>query len=161
MAFIPYTLVPAGDGWCLSARGFTWHFSSRQKAVAFALTTAREFAQATGQATSVRVQGDDGGMRELRGFGGPVRPVVDPLLSVFRATTPRGPRGREPARFCGSGASRDACASNLSPLASACPRERFAACAAPTAPRPSFYAACFVNPATRSSNDIGRAYSQP
>jgi hypothetical protein len=83
MPFIPYTLVPTGDGWCLSARGFTWYFASRQKAVAFALTTARDFAQATGQATSVRVQGEDGAMRELRGFG-TQSGTFDPLLSMFR-----------------------------------------------------------------------------
>jgi hypothetical protein len=83
---IPYTLVPAGDGWRLGARGFTWYFESRQKALAFALSTARDFALATGQATSVRLQGDDGAIRELRGFSGqaPMR-VIDPLLSMFRA----------------------------------------------------------------------------
>jgi len=83
MACIPYTLVPAGDGWRLGARGFTWYFESRQKAIAFALATARDYAQATGQATSVRMQGDDGGIRELRGFDGRVR-GLDPLLAMFR-----------------------------------------------------------------------------
>jgi hypothetical protein len=81
---IPYTLVPAGNGWRLAARGFTWYFESRQKALAFALATARDFAQATGQPTSVRVQADDGSIRELRGFGGQPR-VIDPLLSMLRA----------------------------------------------------------------------------
>ena len=84
MPCIPYTLVPAGDGWRLGARGFTWYFDSRQKAVAFALATARDFAQATGQETSVRVQGDDGAMRELRAFSGHVR-TRDPLLALFGA----------------------------------------------------------------------------
>ena len=51
MPRIHYTLVPAGDGWRLGARGFTWYFESRQKALAFSLATARDFAQATGQAT--------------------------------------------------------------------------------------------------------------
>ena len=85
MPCIPYTLVPSGNGWRLGARGFTWYFESRQKAVAFALATARDFAQATGQATSVRVQGDDGAMRELRAFSGQPR-VVDPLLALFEAS---------------------------------------------------------------------------
>ena len=82
MSCIPYTLTPAGDGWKLGARGFTWYFESREKAISFALATARDFAQATGQATSVRVQGDDGGIRELRGFG-PMR-TRDSLLSLLR-----------------------------------------------------------------------------
>jgi hypothetical protein len=83
MPCIPYTLVPAGDGWRLGARGFTWYFESRQKAVAFALATARDFAQATGQDTSVRLQGDDGDIRELRAFNGQPR-AVDPLLAMLR-----------------------------------------------------------------------------
>jgi hypothetical protein len=70
---IPYTLAPAGVGWSLRARGFTWHFSSLRKAIAFALATARDYAHATGQATSVRMQGDDGGVRELRTFTAPAR----------------------------------------------------------------------------------------
>jgi hypothetical protein len=82
MSCIPYTLVPAGDGWRLGARGFIWYFESRHKAVAFALATARDFAQATGQATSVRVQGDDGEIREVRAFSGQVR-MRDPLLALF------------------------------------------------------------------------------
>jgi hypothetical protein len=84
MPCIPYTLVPAGNGWRLGARGFTWYFESRQKAVAFALATARDFAQATGQDTSVRVQGDDGDIRELRTFSGHAR-TRDPLLALFGA----------------------------------------------------------------------------
>jgi hypothetical protein len=82
---IPYTLVPAGNGWRLGARGFTWYFESRQKAIAFALGTARDFAQATGQATSVRVQADDGTLRELRSFSGQPR-RIDPLLALLRGT---------------------------------------------------------------------------
>jgi hypothetical protein len=84
MPCIPYTLVPAGDGWRLGARGFSWYFESRQKAIAFALATARDYTQATGQATSVRLQGDDGGMRELRSFDGRAR-TFDPLLAFFSA----------------------------------------------------------------------------
>ncbi|MGH8030536.1 MAG: hypothetical protein ACREO3_11455 [Arenimonas sp.] len=84
MPCIPYTLVPAGNGWKLGARGFAWVFESRQKAVAFALATARDFAQATGQDTSVRVQGDDGDIRELRAFTGRV-PKADPLPGMLRA----------------------------------------------------------------------------
>jgi hypothetical protein len=84
MPCIPYTLEPAGDGWRLGARGFTWYFESRQKAIAFALATARDYTQATGQATSVRLQGDDGGMRELRSFDGGAR-GFDPLLAFFSA----------------------------------------------------------------------------
>ena len=82
MPCIPYTLVPAGDGWRLGARGFTWYFESRQKAIAFALHTARDFALATGQNTSVRVQTDDGMIRELREFSGHA-PPRDPLLALF------------------------------------------------------------------------------
>jgi hypothetical protein len=82
MACIPYTLEPAGDGWRLGARGFTWYFESRQKAIAFALATARDYAEATGQATSVRMQGDDGDIRELRGFEGRARDL-NPLLALF------------------------------------------------------------------------------
>ena len=84
MTSIPYTLVASGNGWQVVARGFTWHFESRQKAIAFALATARDFAQATGQLTSVRLQGEDGGIRQLREFG-PHPRVVDPLLAVLRA----------------------------------------------------------------------------
>jgi hypothetical protein len=85
VTFIPYHLAPAGNGWRLGARGFTWYFESRSKAVAFALATARDFAQATGQATSVRVEADDGSVRELRSFSG--RPsVADPLLAMLRST---------------------------------------------------------------------------
>ena len=84
MSSIPYTLVPVGNGWRLTARGFFWYFESRSKAVAFALATARDFAVATGQPTSVRVQADDGGMRELRTFTGHAR-LVDPLVSMIRA----------------------------------------------------------------------------
>jgi hypothetical protein len=85
MPCIPYVLVPAGDGWRLEARGFTWYFDARQKAIAFALATARDYADATGQATSVRVQADDGGIRELRGFNGQPR-RIDPLLAMLRTS---------------------------------------------------------------------------
>ena len=83
MACIPYTLVPMGDGWRLEARGFNWYFESRKKAVAFALATASDYARATSQATSVRVQSDDGVTRELRGFTGHAR-VIDPILALLR-----------------------------------------------------------------------------
>jgi hypothetical protein len=84
VAYVPYSITPAGDGWRLGARGFTWYFDSRARAIAFALATARDYAQATGQATSVRVQADDGSVRELRGFGGQAR-MADPLLARLRA----------------------------------------------------------------------------
>ena len=84
MSCIPYTIKPAGNGWRLEARGFTWYFESRQKAVAFALATASDYALATAQATSVRVQADDGAIRELRRYSGQAR-LVDPILSVLRA----------------------------------------------------------------------------
>jgi len=84
MSSIPYTLTTSDDGWQVHARGFTWYFESRQKAIAFALATARDFTMATGQATSVRLQGDDGGMRELREFNTTPR-LVDPLLAMLRA----------------------------------------------------------------------------
>lgn len=83
MACIPYTLVPSGNGWRLEARGFYWYFESRQKAIAFALATASDYARATAQPTSVRVQSDDGVLREMRRFSGQAR-LVDPLLAVFR-----------------------------------------------------------------------------
>jgi hypothetical protein len=84
MSSIPYTLTSSGSGWQVGARGFTWYFESRQKAIAFALATARDFTVATGQATSVRVQAEDGGIRELREFTNTPR-MVDPLLAVLRA----------------------------------------------------------------------------
>ena len=83
MSCIPYVLEPSGNGWRLGARGFTWYFESRQKAIAFALSTARDFTDATGQATSVRVAADDGTVRELRAFGGMV-PATDRLLALLR-----------------------------------------------------------------------------
>jgi hypothetical protein len=83
MTCIPYTLEPAGEGWRLGARGFTWYFDSRQKAIAFALATARDFTRATGQATSVRLQDVAGGIRELRGFDGQPH-LLDPLRALLR-----------------------------------------------------------------------------
>jgi hypothetical protein len=83
MSCIPYVLEPSGNGWRLGARGFTWYFESRQKAIAFALSTARDFTDATGQPTSVRVAADDGTIRELRAFGGLSR-TADQLLSLLR-----------------------------------------------------------------------------
>jgi hypothetical protein len=83
VACIPYFLEPVGSGWKLVARGFMWHFESREKAIAFALATARDFAEATGQATSVRVQAEDGGVRQLRDFSGQPH-ALDPLLEMFR-----------------------------------------------------------------------------
>ena len=83
MSSIPYTLTTSGDGWQVNARGFTWYFESRHKAIAFALATARDFTTATGQVTSVRMQGDDGGIRELREFNTQPR-LADPLLTMLR-----------------------------------------------------------------------------
>jgi hypothetical protein len=83
MTCIPYTLEPMGSGWRLGARGFTWYFDSRQKAIAFALATAHDFTQATGQPTSVRLHDGDGGVRELRGFDGQPG-LLDPLRSLLR-----------------------------------------------------------------------------
>ena len=83
MTCIPYTLAPAGNGWRLEARGFTWYFEARQKAIAFALATASDYARATAQPTSVRVQADDGSVRELRHYSGQAR-LVDPILTVVR-----------------------------------------------------------------------------
>jgi hypothetical protein len=82
MTCIPYVLVPAGNGWRLEARGFIWYFESRQKAVAFALATAGDYAKATGQPTSVRVEADDGVVQELRRFSGQAR-RVDPILAAL------------------------------------------------------------------------------
>jgi hypothetical protein len=84
VACIPYTLLPSGAGWKLHARDFTWYFESRDKAISFALATARDFAEATGQATAVRMQDEDGGISELREFGGLSR-HTDPFLRVLRA----------------------------------------------------------------------------
>ena len=84
MTCIPYTIMPSGPGWKLCARGFTWHFESREKAISFALSTASDFAEATHQPTAVRMQAEDGGIRELREFGGLPR-RTDPFLKVLRS----------------------------------------------------------------------------
>jgi hypothetical protein len=76
--------MPSGAGWKLGARGFTWYFESRDKAISFALATARDFAEASGQPTAVRMQAEDGDIRELRVFGGLPR-HTDPFLKVLRA----------------------------------------------------------------------------
>ena len=84
MTCIPYTLEPAGHGWRLVARGFIWYFESRLKAIAFALATARDFARATGHATSVRVHEASGDVRELRKFSGEA-PRSTPSLTMVLA----------------------------------------------------------------------------
>ena len=84
MSNIPYILEPAGHGWRLAARGFIWYFESRLKAIAFALASARDFARATGQATSVRMLGPDGDLRELRGYNGTAMRSI-PSLAMWRA----------------------------------------------------------------------------
>ena len=81
MPSIPYVLEPAGHGWRLAARGFIWYFESRLKAIAFALATARDFARATGQATSVRLL-EDGDLRELREFTGHGHPTLRSITSL-------------------------------------------------------------------------------
>jgi hypothetical protein len=73
LAAIVYYILPTGTGWRVSARGFTWNFRTREEGVEFALRTARDFAAATGRATSVRLQDGSGPLREVQAFAGVVR----------------------------------------------------------------------------------------
>jgi hypothetical protein len=67
---IAYYILTTLDGWRVSARGFAWDFRTQAGAVTFALTMAADYARATGQATSVRLQQPDGSFHELRAYDG-------------------------------------------------------------------------------------------
>lgn len=65
---VTYYIFPNGAGWRVHSRGFVWDFSSDSLAVEFASDMAEQFARASGQSTSVRVQDEGGGFHELRGY---------------------------------------------------------------------------------------------
>ena len=84
MTAIPYHILPTADGWRVSARGFAWNFRTQPSAVAFALSTAGDYARATGHPTSVRLQQPDGSFRELRAYDGGLAPDVPWATALAR-----------------------------------------------------------------------------
>src|SRR5688572_28486876 len=83
-----YLIVANGQTWQVQARGFTWHFATREEASDFALAMAEEFAIASGRTTYVRLQHDTGVIEELQVYCGV------PLLPA--ATTPAATARRAP-----------------------------------------------------------------
>ena len=80
MNTITYYILPTGTGWRVSSRGFTWDFRSEQEATAFALSSARNYANSACRPTSVRIQRDRSKFVELRTYEAAARRRPAPLL---------------------------------------------------------------------------------
>jgi hypothetical protein len=56
MSRVYFYVVPGSDGWQVQSRGFAWDCGSKQVAMEFAESIAKDYTTATGNPTCVRVQ---------------------------------------------------------------------------------------------------------
>jgi hypothetical protein len=65
-----FYVVPQHAGWRVKSKGFTWDYDSKQAALDFAVSMAKNYSEATGNATIIRLQSDDGdGFHVQASFG--------------------------------------------------------------------------------------------
>jgi hypothetical protein len=71
MSQVYFYVAPSSDGWQVKSRGFTWDYDTQQLALDFAVSMAKNYSEATGSLTCIRLQNDDGdGFRLQASFGG-------------------------------------------------------------------------------------------
>ena len=65
---VTFYILPNGPAWRVVSRGFVWDFEQAAPAMEFARDMAMQYARASGHATDVRFQDDDGSFHELQAF---------------------------------------------------------------------------------------------
>lgn len=59
MSRIYFYVAPGSDGWQVKSRGFAWDCDTRQLAMDFAVSMAKDYSEATGEQTCIRLQPEE------------------------------------------------------------------------------------------------------